>query len=95
MNEKFFLENINDEINNLQQLKLRKNTKTYLKHQLSKLDLGLCPQGEIFSLLKALGLDQPLGSERLSNTQLNIQVYNNLIPLLRKDVANFNQVLFV
>jgi len=95
MEEKLFLENINDEINNLQFLKMRKNSKTLLKIQLRKLDQGDCPSEKEYSLVNSLGLDYPLSSPRFRDEEgLDIQAYHNLIIRLRQDVASFNQVLF-
>jgi len=93
MQEKLFLENINDEINNLQFLKMRKNAKTLLKVHLRKMESGSCPTENNFSLFKALGLDYPLSSVRLQE-KLDVQVYQTMVQRLTQDVMNFNRIMF-
>ena len=93
MEEKLFLENINDRINDLQSLKLRKNSATFLRIQLSKLERGVCPGDNTLSLSNALGLNQPIESDRLREP-LDIMVYNFLFQQISRDVNNFNNILF-
>jgi hypothetical protein len=88
MEEKIFVENINDRIRDVINLKLRKNMKAYLKTQIGKLESGECPSRDITSLTYALGLDQPIESLRFKE-HLDIPVYNTLINYLRQDIISF------
>ena len=91
MEEKIFVENINDRIRDVISLKLRKNMKTYLETQLDKLESGDCPVAHVSSLTNALGLDQPVESLRLKGS-LDVQSYNMLIQYLRQDIINFKNL---
>ena len=93
MDEVLFLENINDKINDLQNIKPRKNAKTFLRIQISKLESGECPRENSASLFNALGLDQPIDSIN-EREYFDIQVYNFVIKRLRDDITNFNNILF-
>jgi hypothetical protein len=95
MEEKLFLDNINDKINELQYLKLRKNTKNSLSLELTKLEKGSCPyiDDQVFSLTNALGLDQPILSFNLPE-RFDVATYNFLVNRLKQDIDNFNDILF-
>jgi hypothetical protein len=88
MEEKIFVENINDRIRDVINLKLRKNMKAYLKTHVGKMESGECPSKDTTSLTYALGLDQPVESLRFKE-HLDISVYNTLINYLRQDIVTF------
>jgi len=93
MEEKIFVENINDRINDLQYLKMHKDTKLILQTHLNQIERGSCPSRGASSLTKALGLDQPV-NEFGKPERLDVNVYNQLVGHLQSDVDKFNNLIF-
>ena len=91
--EKLFVDNIDDHINELGKMRLPGNINTYMKIQLKRLDQGECPDSPITSLSQALGLNQPVESLKVRQS-LDIFTYTHLSNFMLNDVNSFWHLMF-
>ena len=93
MEQKLFIDNIDDHINELGRIRLPKNINTFIKIQFKRLDQGECLDTPTISLTQALGLNQPVNSLKI-RSNLDVYTYSFLSRHMLDDVNTFWRLMF-